>query len=76
MAIVRAAPDFYMSDHTENAVLHYGCLEDGMQLLGKPFKREQFARKGAEALGIDPERVMESIDRSSTVIDLNVRRCA
>jgi len=31
-----------------------GRLDDGGQLLGKPFKREQLARKVAEVLGMVP----------------------
>ncbi|HEV2677929.1 MAG TPA: CHASE3 domain-containing protein [Aliidongia sp.] len=43
----------FMSGYTENAIVHHGKLDDGVQLLSKPFKRDQLARKVAEVLGTD-----------------------
>ncbi len=51
--IVAGKPDvlvLFMSGYTENSIVHHGRLDDGVQLIGKPFKREQLARKVAEVL--------------------------
>src|SRR6202012_4543458 len=41
----------FMSGYTEDAIVHHGRLDDGVQLIGKPFQREQLAQKVAEVLG-------------------------
>jgi CheY-like chemotaxis protein len=35
----------YTSGYTENAIIHRGRLEEGVELLSKPFRREDLARK-------------------------------
>jgi FixJ family two-component response regulator len=44
----------FMSGYTENAIVHHGRLDDGVHLIGKPFQREDLARKVAEVLGLPP----------------------
>jgi signal transduction histidine kinase len=41
----------YMSGYTEDPVVHHDCLDGSAQLIGKPFQRQQLARKVAETLG-------------------------
>ena len=49
----RRRPDLrtlFTSGYTENAIVHHGRLDDGVTLVGKPFRREQLAVAVAEAL--------------------------
>jgi len=41
----------YMSGHTEKEIAHQGMLEEGVQLLTKPFTIQELLSKVAEALG-------------------------
>ena len=41
----------YMSGYTENSIVHHGRLDDGVQLIGKPFKRDELVAKVAATLG-------------------------
>ena len=51
----------FMSGYTENAIVHHGKLDDGVQLLSKPFKRDQLARKVAEVLGRGDEADSDNV---------------
>jgi PAS domain S-box-containing protein len=35
----------FTSGYTENAIIHHGRLDDGVQLITKPYKRDQLARR-------------------------------
>ena len=61
----------FMSGYTENAVVHHGRLDDGVQLIGKPFQRQHLARKVVEVLGT--AHLAASRGADSTVIDLASR---
>ena len=44
----------YMSGYTENAIMQDGRLDEGVQLIGKPFQPEELARRVAQRLLEDP----------------------
>jgi len=55
----------FMSGYTENSIVHQGRLDDGVQMIGKPFQRQELARKVAEVLGLpaQPKTVAELTHR-------------
>ena len=54
----------FMSGYTENSIVHHGRLDDGVMLIGKPFKREQLAAKIAEL--IDTPSITQSAANDRT----------
>jgi PAS domain S-box-containing protein len=46
----------FTSGYTENAIVHGGRLDRGVELLGKPYSREQLARKIRHVLGNQSQR--------------------
>jgi signal transduction histidine kinase/CheY-like chemotaxis protein len=46
----------FMSGYTENSIVHHGRLDDGVHLIGKPFKREQLAQRVADLLAFQATR--------------------
>jgi signal transduction histidine kinase/CheY-like chemotaxis protein len=61
----------FMSGYTENAIVHHGRLDEGVQLIGKPFQRPHLARKVAEVLGTS--RLPASLAGDGNVVDLSTR---
>jgi CheY-like chemotaxis protein len=53
-AAIALIPDLkvlYTSGYTENALVHQGRLDQGVHLLGKPYRRQDLALKVRQALG-------------------------
>ena len=63
----------FMSGYTENSIVHHGRLDDGVQLIAKPFNREHLARRVAEILRA-PSEAHSPDDDSANVVELKPRR--
>ena len=58
----------FTSGYTENAIVHGGRLDRGVELLGKPYSREQLARKIRHVLGNQSQRQMAA--KQGTISEL------
>jgi len=57
----------FTSGYTENAIVHGGRLDPGVELLGKPYTREQLARKIRHVLGNEAQhRIAEQRKQATT----------
>jgi CheY-like chemotaxis protein len=50
----------FTSGYTQNAVVHGGRLDDGVELISKPYRREQLARRLQRLLTELPEAELTS----------------
>jgi CheY-like chemotaxis protein len=64
----------FMSGYTENSIVHQGRLDDGVQMIGKPFKREDLARKIAEVLGAPAHTKAVDGDGAENVVEFRSRQ--
>ncbi len=74
--IVAVRPEvrvLFMSGYTENAIVHQGRLDDGVHLIGKPFKRDQLARKVAEVLRAATNTGSLSENANTNIVELKPR---
>ncbi|TXC74396.1 PAS domain S-box protein [Sphingorhabdus soli] len=59
----------FTSGYTQNAIVHAGRLDDGVELISKPFTRERLARKIRQVLDARDLRPVPAAARSSAGID-------
>jgi signal transduction histidine kinase/CheY-like chemotaxis protein len=64
----------FMSGYTENSIVHQGRLDDGVQLISKPFTREQLARRVAEVIGTPAGAKPAAPDDDANVVALRPHR--
>ncbi|WLA74209.1 PAS domain S-box protein [Bradyrhizobium diazoefficiens] len=55
----------FTSGYTENAIVHGGRLDRGVELLGKPYSRDQLARKIRHVLGNQAQRQVAAEEKTS-----------
>ncbi len=65
----RGVGRLYVRLHRER-IVHQGRVDDGVHLLGKPFKRDQLARKMTEVLGEARTALTTSANSGTNVVEI------
>jgi len=52
---------FFTSGYTDDAIVHGGHLGEGVELISKPYTRDELARKLRRMLGPQPAQAREQV---------------
>ena len=63
-----------MSGYTKNSIVHNGRLDDGVEMISKPFQREHLARKVFEALAAPDGEQPATNSSNENIVNLRNRR--
>jgi hypothetical protein len=54
-------PVLFTSGYTDNAIVHGGHLDEGVELISKPYTRDELARKLRRMLSPQPAQAREHV---------------